>query len=416
MVISPPPIPVETHLPVAEPPAAPSGLTTRLVDPKQLAEYEEAWWRLSGTAIAPNAFYDPWMLMPAIRLHEDPTTLRFLLVFGSADKNGVEPLLGLFPLEIQTKCLHLPIRTLAFWQTRHGLLTVPLIDGNHVWEVLDAFWRWFEHNPLKCRILDTNYLAADGKFHQVWTDFAIGRSSLILRDFPRAFLVASGTAAAYISASISKKHYDEYLRLERRLADIGKLEYRQVEDRSEVDAWVDEFLRLESSGWKGGGSGTAYAKEWEDTEHFRAITQEGFRHDRVMLLSLVLDGKAIAMKHNLLAGDGGFTLRIAYDESYARYSPGVLLEMENIRRTFDHPRVKWLDSCAKPRHTMADRIWRERRMIRRTLFSDGSRLGDFWMAVIPLLRWVRQRVKRQPDPDYLQIRRARKSGSGDSRE
>jgi hypothetical protein len=52
---------------------------------------------------------------------------------------------------------------------------------------------------------------------------------------------------------------------------------------------------------------------------------------------------------------------------------------------------------------MANHIWRERRMLRRTLFSDGSRCGDFSMALIPLLRWIRQQVKLQPEEDYLQV-------------
>jgi CelD/BcsL family acetyltransferase involved in cellulose biosynthesis len=400
---------------VAPPASEPeNGVETRLVRSDDLPRYTEAWWKLADAAVVPNAFYEPWMLLPAIEQAKD-SELYFLLVLGEAGTDGDQPLWGFFPLRLQSKCLRLPIRNLSFWHHRNCHLTAPLVDRAHTWEVLDTFWRWFEQNPWGCSILDTEYFPADGRFHEVWADYAIGRSSLILRDFPRALFSASGTAQSYITSRLSKKHYDEYLRQERRLSELGKLEYRQVESISDVEGWVDEFLQLEAVGWKGGTGGNAFAKFDQDVSYLQTISREGLRRNRVMLLSLTLNGRAIAMKHNLLAGDGGFALRIAYDESFAKYSPGVLLELENIRRVFNSRSTKWLDSCAIPRHVMADRIWRERRMIRRTLFSNGSRRGDFWIATLPLLRWLRHQVRRGPEEDYLRISTKRTHARAESR-
>ena len=324
-----------------------------------------------------------------------PESLRFLLVLGPEDSDDEGSLWGLFPLEVQSKCLHLPIRTLAFWQHDYCFLAVPLIDAGHVREVLDEFWKWFERNPLRCSILDTNYLLADRPLIAEWAETVIGRTSLVLREYPRAFLsVNGGTASNYVRNSVSKKHHDEFLRQERRLGELGELEYRQVENLSEVDEWVDAFLRLESSGWKGGPGGGAFALQRKNAAYLRAITRAGFVRNRVVLLSLLLNGNPIAMKHNLLSGDGGFTFKIAFDERYSKYSPGLLLELENIRLAFQDPRIRWLDSCALARHPMANRIWSERRMISRTLFSNGSRWGDFRISLLPLLRWMNRQVRR----------------------
>jgi hypothetical protein len=109
------------------------------------------------------------------------------------------------------------------------------------------------------------------------------------------------------------------------------------------------------------------------------------------------------MKHNVLSSNGGFAFRIAFDEAYAKFSPGVQLEFENIRRVCGDPRIAWFDSCAAPRHLMANRIWSERRMIRRTLFSDGSRLGDFVVSLLPLLRWIKKQVRPKPIPSHFQV-------------
>jgi hypothetical protein len=390
---------------VDRPPA--TALTIRVIEVEQLSEYREEWTKLSEAALAPNVFYEPWMLLPAA-FSDDPLIdaekLRFLLVLGPLGKDGVQPLWGFFPLEVETKTMNLPVRSLTFWRHhRYFYLTVPLIHTDHALEVLNAFWHWFEKNPFGCRILDTNQLLADGPFHAVWADFAIGRTSFVVIDFPRAFLEPSGTAAEYFSRVISKKHFDEFRRLERRLGEVGKLEYRQVAQLSDVEPWVDQFLQLEAKGWKGGTTGRAFAKEPEHVAYLQKMTREGFLRNRVMLLSLVLDSKVIAMKHNVLTVGGGFAFRIAYDESYAKYSPGVLLELENVRRVCDDTRIQWMDSCADPRHVMANRLWKERRMIRRTLFSNGSWLGDLLVSTLPFLRWIRKQIKPQVLPAHFQI-------------
>jgi CelD/BcsL family acetyltransferase involved in cellulose biosynthesis len=380
-----------------------ASITTSVVEASQLPQYEAAWEGLSEKAVVTNVFYEPWMMLPAIDLHTNREDLRFLLVFGPQQIDGLKPLWGLFPLELQSRCMHLPIRALAFWQHRWCYLNVPLIDAEHVWETLEAFWRWFERNPFGTRILDTNLLPGDGPFGPIWADFAIGRTSMMLSDYPRGLLKPSGTAKAYIANAVSKRHQYEYERQARRLAEMGKVEYCLVESVSDVDAWLDQFLALESDGWKGGATGAAFAKHAADMSYFRSVTRDGFLRNRVTLRSLVLDGKVIAMKHNLLAGDGAFALRIAFDEKYYKYSPGLLLEIENIRQVCANSRTKWVDSCTQPRSKLYNRIWTERRMIRRTLFSDSSRLGDFWISILPLLRWIKKRIKPNTEPAYLQI-------------
>jgi hypothetical protein len=411
--------PIQTQVPDQKTPQPRAGssrgksTTVRLVDAKQLQNYQDVWAELSSTAVVRNPFYEPWMMLPALERLVDKEVLYFLLVFGPVGKHGPQPLWGLFPLEIQPKCLHLPIRTLAFWHHRYSSLATPLIAADHAWDVLESFWKWFQSNPFRCRILDTNYLLAEGRFHAVWADFAIGRCSIMLNEFPRALLEPSGTAESYISNAVSKKHYGHFLRQERQLAALGTLKYHLVTSVSDVDAWVDEFLRLEASGWKGRDGG-AFAKQPENAAFLREITRDGFLRNCLVLSSLHLDGKAIAMIHNLRAGEGAFTFKIAYDEEYGKYSPGLLLQLEYLRRLFHDPLIKWIDSGASPRHPLFCRIWSERRLIGRTLFSDGSRLGDFVISALPLLRWIKNQVRPDSGANYLRIStKESKSGKGD---
>ncbi len=382
---------------------ATSRVDVQLLTADQLQAYLEPWRDLSANALVPNVFYEPWMLLPALAAANlDP--LRFLLIFGPAASSGARPLWGFFPLELQSRCLRLPIRALAFWQHRYCYLTLPLLDRHRSAAALDAFWRWFEHNPLGYRILDTNWLLADGPFHRAWTEFAIGRASLLLNDFPRALFQPAGTVPEYLNHQVSRKGQNEFVRRERRLADFGRLEYTTPQTASEATAWADDFLRLEAMGWKGGeGEGAAFGIHAGDSAYFREVTRVGFETNRVLLISLTLDGRPIAMRHTLLAGSGSYAFRTTYDEHYAKYSPGLLLELEAMRRIAAHPDVRWMDSCAAPRHPLLTRIWRERRMVRRSLFSSGSSSADLVVSALPLARWIGKVLRPQATPAYLQV-------------
>jgi hypothetical protein len=310
---------------------------------------------------------------------------------------------GFVPLRIQDRCLHLPIRNLALWQHRYCYQTAPLLDATHAREALEAFWHWFEHNPLGAHILDTNWLLADGPFHALWTGSVSGRASLMLNDFPRALYQPDRPLAPYLSQVVSKKSCSEFARRESRLAGLGFLKFQSVTNLLELDAWIEDFLKLESAGWKGQPGGRAFALHEPDAAYFRTICREAFRRERVLLLSLLLDGKPIAMRHTLLAGCGAYAFRTAYDEAYSKYSPGTILELEMMRRIYALPGVQWMDSCAAPRHPQWNRVWRERRMIRRSLFSRGSTAGDFLISILPLARWGGKLVRTRGTPDYLQI-------------
>jgi hypothetical protein len=114
-----------------------------------------------------------------------------------------------------------------------------------------------------------------------------------------------------------------------------------------------------------------------------------------MMLAMRLDGRPIAHKCNFLSGPGSFAFKIAFDEEYARHSPGVLLELENIRRLHAQSKVRWMDSCADPSHPMLDRLWPDRRTIQDVVVGAGRPLGDCVVATAPLLRLLNRKLRRK---------------------
>jgi hypothetical protein len=81
------------------------------------------------------------------------------------------------------------------------------------------------------------------------------------------------------------------------------------------------------------------------------------------------------MLATFLSGGGGYSFKMPYDESLAKYSPGALLMMKVIGAFQSDPDVAWVDSCAIPNHPMIDHIWAERRSIREVNVATSARGG-----------------------------------------
>jgi len=88
----------------------------------------------------------------------------------------------------------------------------------------------------------------------------------------------------------------------------------------------------------------------------------GWARGQVLLTALRLDGRAIAMLLTLVSGNAGFSFKTAFDEDFARFSPGVLLQRETLGLLTSR-KLAFIDSCAAQDHPMIDSLWRERRAV-----------------------------------------------------
>src|SRR5262245_5930122 len=100
-----------------------SGLSVTVVDDlTALEQYVSAWEDLAAAAIEPNVFYEPWMLMPAIRAFGAGRRALFALIQATdpARPLGSPLLAGLFPLELKSHYdgigKKLPLKTISLWR------------------------------------------------------------------------------------------------------------------------------------------------------------------------------------------------------------------------------------------------------------------------------------------------------------
>jgi CelD/BcsL family acetyltransferase involved in cellulose biosynthesis len=337
----------------------------------------------------PNVFYEDWMLLPALRLLRATADVRLVCIRISAS------LAALFPLELSSHPHFRGLPVLRSWRHNYCFLCTPLIDSRYIPQCADALAGWLESAAAPAAIVEFHNCGLDSAFGKTFLPALSARAGWVRDEREAARALLTRDAAAPIG--ISSKHRKELRRLERRLSDLGRLRYSALQQDEDCEPWIAKFLSLESAGWKG-RSQTALDSRDTDRAFFREITAEAYRHGRLQMLMLELGDAVVAMKCNFLAMPGAFAFKIAYDETYERYSPGLLLELFNsVQMLTQCPQVAWMDSCADPGHAMIERLWTERRRIGGHMVCGRGLIPRAVVLAGPLYRRVMARF-RSPGP------------------
>lgn len=359
-------------------------------DAAGLARHLQAWEDLSTAALEPNVFYEPWTLLPALQHLRGGADLLFVLVYAQDGTSTAAPMLcGFFPFERQTHYKNLPFSALRLWKHVHCFLCSPLIRGDSAEACFEAVFDWAATDPRGSILIEFSGMSGDGPLWEAFVAFLEERRdpTLTLECTTRALLRPLTDAKTYLDEALSTKKRRTLRQQENALGRQGKLEYAVLAGDGDIAGWIDDFLRLEASGWKG-REGTALSCHPAQKQFFVDTLKEAFRRGRLMMLALTFDGQPIAQLCNFLCRNGSFAFKVAFDEAYARFSPGVLLELANVEEVHRHAWIRWMDSCASPGPALTKQIWLDRRIIQTILATSGRSPGPFLISVLPFMQWT----------------------------
>lgn len=347
---------------------AAAGVEVRLVSAGDATnpQFVREWDALAARASEPNPFFERWFLLPSLK-H-----------LGAGSQVNVKTfrldgeLLGLLPISRVWKYYGYPIPHASVWLHANAFCGAPLVARGFEHPFWKALLEHFDRHSRKAAFLHVPHLPADGPVFAALDDVLCEtrRPAFTVDTFERAMLASNTDAESYLNASMSAKKRKELRRQRKRLEDEGSLAFERESGLARIEQWIADFLRIEAAGWKG-EAGSALASSPATQRFFIETLIEAARQGQLERLSLSLNGQPIAMLASFITPPGAYSFKTTFDEAYARFSPGLLLQLENLD-LLARPDIDWADSCAVEGHSMIERIWREkRRLISRNIAIGG---------------------------------------------
>jgi CelD/BcsL family acetyltransferase involved in cellulose biosynthesis len=333
------------------------------------------WDRLAQNAIEPNPFFSPQMLLPAARWLPEGTSVHLAVV-----RRGPELVLAT-PL-VRTRYRRIPFTAFTTWRHPHRYLGTPLVSPVAMAAapaaLLDALIS--RKSPVWV-VLEQLYI--DGPVARAFRAAASERSaSWVQHDVWKRPSVRARDREIYLDQTLSPRSAKALRRqrrnLERNHGPVVSRELAAAGNPACVPAEVEAFLAMEASGWKGRAN-TALASVPGHAAFWREACRNLAHVGRLELWELRAGDVVAARQCHVRQGDTVFHLKTTYNESLARYSPGVQLELDVLHAFHLDPHLRWLDPCTEREPSTSAR-----------LYPDTRRLGDALIGLTPMGRLAAQ--------------------------
>lgn len=348
----------------------------------------DAWRALAARAAEPNPFFEPDYVLPLARGTGQTGDAALLVVLAGGEW------IACLPVRAGRRWHRAPLPNLSTWRAHvlYALLGTPLIDG----ERLDAGATGLVDGLLGARrslFSALEWLREGGPVYVALRRALAARGARTIRfeAFERAAL-SRRPAADYVDATVSIKHRREYQRQRRRLGEAVGGEV-VVEDRAGDPAAVAGLISLEGRSAMA-RRGMVLASDPRHATFFQEMCAAFAGAGRLQLLVLSAGGRDLAYKCNLAGGDGLFMLKIAFDEEFRSFSPGMQLELEMLNFFQAAPTFSWMDSCADANNAMINRLWPDRRTLTTLVVPAPGARGLVAQPAVRALRAARDRTNR----------------------
>jgi CelD/BcsL family acetyltransferase involved in cellulose biosynthesis len=332
------------------------------------------WRELADRALEANVFLEPTFATAAYRLPAAHGIGAMMVRSGAR-------LLGFLPGRIEGLVDGRPVPTFVAWTHPYAPLSTPLVDRERADEALEALAGGLVRLPQRPRVALMPLFPVEGALAQRVSDLLYRRGETARRLDPHRRAALMPKPASDPLAEVSAGRLKELRRQHRRLGESGALEHKTITDVAAIGDAVAAYLALEATGWKGRAGSAADLDDAART--FIATAVIGLAQEskaRVELLTL--DGTAIAAAIVLFSGTRAWFWKIAYDEGYARFSPGVQLALALTRSLGTEARLDLVDSCAVAGHSMIDPLWKGRLALADWLVALPGAAGRFDLQAV----------------------------------
>lgn len=365
------------------------GLTVALRPLDPHSTWIDAWRALGRRALVDNLFFEADFLLAA-----GATIERGIALLLVCDRPPEEPgarVLALWPCRMARRW-GVPIAVLMGSTHGFSIFGAPLIDRSEPRRALAALLDAPGLLDLPRRML-LPYLPLDGPLaallvsvvaerHGRRADFWVHARGAL--DFTG---MTVGERTGYLAANLSVSKARQLNRLFRRLETGGPVSFQTIRDPVRLGAALDDFLALETAGWKG-RAGTSVAYRPNEAAFLQRLVGAYGARGEARIDRLQRNDRTLAVSIAFETGGTLWYLKIAHDEAEARNSPGAQLTQRVTRSILEDLRIATADSCAPPDFPMITTFWGERRRLGHALIDTG---GDRLFPLAVRLETLRAR-------------------------
>ncbi|NIJ15646.1 GNAT family N-acetyltransferase [Sphingobium vermicomposti] len=330
------------------------------------ADDRACWAGLSAQAGAANVFAQDWFMDAALSHATDGRDTLLAVV-----SLGHGPWLGVMPLVAELRFGRWPARIWRNWSATNQFLGTPLVAAQTAdifWDALLAFLdrRAGTEILLHFQGFDADDPVSTALFDRCGQE---GRGLHIIQCLDRPAYRAGDDAAGRCDSKMRGRLRSLSRRLER---DHGSVVVTLLDPDQPCAPWIDAFLKMEASGWKG-RIGSALGSQSATETLFRTVIERGHANGSARLATLSVGGRAIAMSSWFESTSWGHGFKMAFDEDYRAYAPGQLLMHDISERIGRRPDMSF-DTCVPRDANSSHRLWRSSRRI-----IDGAvAIGSPW--------------------------------------
>jgi CelD/BcsL family acetyltransferase involved in cellulose biosynthesis len=345
------------------------------------------WRELASTAAEPNPFFEPEYVLPHAR-GLGQTDEVAVMVLSEGDE-----WLGCMPFHRRSRWHRMPVRGIAGWRGHqmYGLLGTPLLSPDREEETAAALLAGIAEKTPRLGYSVLDWLTSDDDGSKEISQILLAKADrpVVFDRFQRA-AVKRRPEPDYVEAALGSKRRRELRRQRRKLGELLGGEPEIVDRSDEASAYAD-FVELEARARKA-ETGTMIADDPGHVDFFCQMCTAFAELGRLQLLELRCAGRTVAAKCNLRGGDSLFMLKIAYDQEFASFSPGILLEIDMLKFFHEKTDAKLMDSCAAPGNQMINRLWPDRRTVTSYALPAPGIGGGPVRSGLTIARTVRDRM------------------------
>ena len=310
----------------------------------QNSDFISAWRQLTAQGVCGEPFYQPeWFQVFQVSLA--PKTSPYLVSVHKGDD-----LVGLLPLMRSRSVLgRIPASCLQSLSNLHSCRFDFVHDGTAREPITKTAWECVRDNG-DWDVIEARDVPMNGNFEGFMDHARLDGFPTLLwptRKMPYLPLSADGQDPFTNCPDRFKGSRSRLKGKEKKLRQEGPVDFTLTKEADpEI---VGKFFKLEASGWKG-QNGSAISLSSSLINFYTTIAKVAEKQGTLRLYSLRLSGEPIAMHFGVQMNGVYYIPKVAYDERYKKFSPGLLLAKYVIEALtqegiscFDFlgPRMEW---------------------------------------------------------------------------